>query len=381
MYRTAAARQTRSTRASDGTRHSSSGYPRRRVYNCRGDGPGVVHNLSLELDVKHCLPGRFTLTLFARDSGTRSRPLRVKVRTLCQCPSCSSSSSQSGGDTPTSQAAPPCSDGDNNVVRCGAVQSQVLSPQATLCLRRGVNDVCVPAGNGSGLTHGAACSGRGLCVCGECACRARHELYPQQRFSGQYCQCDNYSCERSDTGMLCGGPQRGRCECGQCVCFPGWSGDACDMSSSMDTCVPSPHAVNSSAGSSGAGSVCSGRGMCVGGMCDCPWPYSGQFCECDNQACPRHQGELCGGPARGQCVCGSCVCNAGSSGTACQHGTGSTGTSSHGEPPASCLDPEVAEGEEVSWPLVCSGRGVCLEGECFCPAPFSGTLCQDCPSC
>ena len=42
-----------------------------------------------------------------------------------------------------------------------------------------------------------------------------------QVVSGDYCECDNFSCDRFN-GELCSGPDHGRCECGQCVCNAEW---------------------------------------------------------------------------------------------------------------------------------------------------------------
>jgi integrin beta 1 len=68
------------------------------------------------------------------------------------------------------------------------------------------------------------CSGRGICVGGFCECDKRFNH--DEVISGQYCQCDNFSCNR-ENGLLCSGPDHGTCSCGVCQCYPGWSGDAC----------------------------------------------------------------------------------------------------------------------------------------------------------
>jgi hypothetical protein len=44
------------------------------------------------------------------------------------------------------------------------------------------------------------CSGHGKCECGVCECDARPN--PQELFYGTYCECDNFSCKRSD-GQVC----------------------------------------------------------------------------------------------------------------------------------------------------------------------------------
>ncbi|RUS88747.1 hypothetical protein EGW08_003464 [Elysia chlorotica] len=277
VYRTAAARSiplNRYTRQAGAAGGQGGGHPTRRVYSCLGDGPRVVHDLLLELDVMRCMARNFTVTVTAIDSRVRSRPLRVQVQSLCDCPGCSSGHA-SDDDTPDTSPSPAVPSPDCDMVdRCGGANvTDILSPQARLCLRRAVNDVCVSEGDASGaIPAGQACSGRGTCVCGECACAPRHELFQSERYSGTRCECDNYSCPYA-SGMMCGGPSRGRCQCGQCVCHADWTGQACEVSLSLEGCQS-------------GGSVCSGRGMCVSGACECPMPYTGQFCECDDQACP-----------------------------------------------------------------------------------------------
>lgn len=62
--------------------------------------------------------------------------------------------------------------------------------------------------------------GHGVCDCGQCLC--------ESGWSGEYCNCST-SAEAcmSEDGALCSG--RGRCECGRCVCsLPGASGDNCE---------------------------------------------------------------------------------------------------------------------------------------------------------
>ena len=39
--------------------------------------------------------------------------------------------------------------------------------------------------------------------------------------SGDYCECDNFSCDRYN-GELCSGPDHGVCQCGKCVCNSEW---------------------------------------------------------------------------------------------------------------------------------------------------------------
>ncbi|XP_014480334.1 PREDICTED: integrin beta-PS-like isoform X1 [Dinoponera quadriceps] len=124
------------------------------------------------------------------------------------------------------------------------------------------------------------CSGHGTCKCGVCNCDRRPNN-PKELFYGKYCQCDNFSCQRSG-GQVCGG--KGRCDCGTCNCDPGWGGETCDCKETNSTCIPP---------SSGNAQICSGRGDCICGSCHChEWNnirYSGQYCE----ECPTCPGQRC----------------------------------------------------------------------------------------
>ena len=115
------------------------------------------------------------------------------------------------------------------------------------------------------------CSGRGSCVCGQCVCADRDN--PEEIISGEFCQCDNYSCER-ENGLLCSGPDQDKCDCGACICEEGWSGPACQCTTSEETCK-APNALN--------GELCSGQGSCVCGRCECEINvgirYSGKYCD------------------------------------------------------------------------------------------------------
>uniref|UniRef100_A0A7N9AXN6 Integrin beta n=1 Tax=Mastacembelus armatus TaxID=205130 RepID=A0A7N9AXN6_9TELE len=107
------------------------------------------------------------------------------------------------------------------------------------------------------------CSNNGDCVCGTCECKKRDN--PEERYSGQYCECDNFNCDRSGN-KLCGG--HGRCECRVCICDPMWTGSACDCSLDNRTCM----ATNKQ--------ICNGRGICECGTCKCTdHKFQGPTCE------------------------------------------------------------------------------------------------------
>ena len=122
------------------------------------------------------------------------------------------------------------------------------------------------------------CSGRGSCECGKCVCEKNESM----NIYGQFCECDDKSCDRSLSGLVCGG--HGRCDCGRCECDAGWTGPACDCLAEVTQCL-SPD-----------GGICSGHGDCVCGQCKrCDDGYSGQFCsECIT--CPDKFSFFCGIP-------------------------------------------------------------------------------------
>ncbi|KAL4624645.1 integrin beta-1-like [Arapaima gigas] len=113
------------------------------------------------------------------------------------------------------------------------------------------------------------CSNNGDCICGSCECKKREN--PEERYSGKYCECDNFNCDRYDN-KLCGG--HGRCECRVCICEANYSGSACDCSKDITPCL----AANKQ--------VCNGRGVCECGTCRCTDPkYQGPTCE-SCRTCP-----------------------------------------------------------------------------------------------
>ncbi|XP_030204517.1 integrin beta-1 isoform X1 [Gadus morhua] len=107
------------------------------------------------------------------------------------------------------------------------------------------------------------CSNNGECVCGACECKKRDNA--DERYSGPFCECDNFNCDRSNS-LLCGG--NGLCICRECICKPNWKGSACDCSLDHSTCMASNK------------QICNGRGTCECGACKCTDPkFQGLTCE------------------------------------------------------------------------------------------------------
>ncbi|XP_030383061.1 integrin beta-nu [Scaptodrosophila lebanonensis] len=103
-------------------------------------------------------------------------------------------------------------------------------------------------------TLSQVCSNRGDCDCGSCIC--------DPGYTGKYCEC--LECEDCDE-------ERADCYCGRCVCKYGWSGTRCNCKESTDGCIGP------------TGEICSGRGSCECGTCQCDDEFFGMFCEIDTK--------------------------------------------------------------------------------------------------
>uniref|UniRef100_A0A8C4N9P7 Integrin beta n=1 Tax=Eptatretus burgeri TaxID=7764 RepID=A0A8C4N9P7_EPTBU len=161
------------------------------------------------------------------------------------------------------------------------------------------------------------------------------------------CSCQGKTDEESSH---CHG--RGRLECGDCFCHPGYFGHSCECED--DVCRLE-----------GQQTMCSGRGDCVCGQCDCFHSVfgriSGVYCECDDFSCLRHNGVICSG--HGECICGECLCMPGWVGPSCDCSSSTEGCQS-------------ADGQ------LCSGHGICKCGRCVCTQPgVFGTTCEKCLTC
>lgn len=76
-------------------------------------------------------------------------------------------------------------------------------------------------------------------------------------------------------GKICGGPNRGICNCGQCICNEKWSGVKCGCTTDQSNCIDP---VN--------GKVCNNRGSCDCGLCRChETQYNGPYCD-ECPTCP-----------------------------------------------------------------------------------------------
>ncbi|XP_028399504.1 integrin beta-2-like isoform X1 [Dendronephthya gigantea] len=120
-------------------------------------------------------------------------------------------------------------------------------------------------------TGSLVCDGNGICDCGVCRCN----LIPGEtvKYYGQFCQCSDFNCDRSNN-MPCGGPERGECKCGKCKCKEGFINTNCgdiDCSKRLPNCL--------TVKDGGVQVNCSGHGSCECGVCKCDPFYQGRHCD------------------------------------------------------------------------------------------------------
>ncbi|NP_001032312.1 integrin beta-3a precursor [Danio rerio] len=217
------------------------------VRSCDGLKIGDMVSFSIEAKLHGC-PKQKSQTFTVKPIGFKDA-LQVTVDFACDC-TCQQNSVP---------ASPYCHEGNGTLEcgtclcdpgrlgsRCECSESEYKPTQ---------QDSCSPS------PEARTCSGRGDCVCGQCACRSSNF----GKVWGPFCECDDFSCPRSK-GQLCSG--NGECFCGSCHCGSGWSGESCDCSTRTDTCMGS------------GGLMCSGRGHCVCGVCNCTQPGAyGSTCD------------------------------------------------------------------------------------------------------
>ena len=288
-------------------------------------------------------------------------------------------------------------------------------------------DRCPPGGYGVDCSqrcpesNGAVCAGRGTCDAGPagdglCTCLAT----PSDGYWGapSCSDCDSLhygdKCTSECPGYTCSG--HGSCSSGMlgdgsCICNTGWTGDICALRcpGSTDTvecggaglCQPDgscictnpnvllPDCIQCVAGKTGptcsescpvnpTGTTCSGHGDCQrDGTCLCAAGYAHSQNPSDQKACQL----LCPGSSAASQCSGNGLCNAatatctcfddstnghweGLSCNVCRSGWSGRVTSST----RGCTKPCPGN-------TPCSGRGLCIEGQCFCNERFCGADC------
>ncbi|CAK9304234.1 unnamed protein product [Gordionus sp. m RMFG-2023] len=253
---------------------------------CEGLKVGDTVTFDVTVTLESCLKGQNIFDLRINPIGI-GEELNIKLESICEC--------DCAAPPQAEYDSPKCSEG-HGTFECGACRchenrfgrncecdssahlmseggiAPSLAP-SPLCLRRKSDprnslfhhysnttspnpdpfDQRFPDEEGDS-DKGPVCSGRGDCVCGVCECWPRDN--PNEIVSGEFCECDNFSCDRYE-GKICGGRGRGTCECGSCACAPGWVGEACQCPSTNASCISSN------------GKLCNGVGVCDCGVCIC----------------------------------------------------------------------------------------------------------------
>ena len=170
--------------------------------------------------------------------------------------------------------------------------------------------------------------------------------------------CDDY---RSNS-PLC--HFNGDLSCGGCECHDGFVGKDCKCDVRDLTGGVKDFNDECRAPWSAQRELCSAHGSCICGNCDCQPGYHGKYCHCLKDKCPEIDGNTCSG--NGICACSNdiqdpdpiCVCQPGFEGNKCQCPTGQE----------RCQNPLTGE--------VCSGKGSCFCGKCYCHSNYDGKYCQ-----
>ncbi|XP_025415221.1 integrin beta-PS isoform X2 [Sipha flava] len=241
--------------------------PLKQTNKCDGLKVGTVVNFQAEIEVTSCPPNRKDWhQIFQIYPVGIDESLTVALDMHCDCPC------ENVGHPGYLEKSPDCHGA--GTIKCGICECDPMhfgrTCECDANNNRHGNDTNKGSSCRANNETEINCSGRGECNCGQCDCHSRTN--PEERVYGQYCECDNFSCDRSG-GALCGG--HGKCDCGKCECNPEWIGASCDC-----------HAINETCIMDGSSEICSGRGICECGQCKCfeenGIRYSGTYC----QKCP-----------------------------------------------------------------------------------------------
>ncbi|KAJ8971763.1 hypothetical protein NQ317_004693, partial [Molorchus minor] len=252
---------------------SSSSCQNPKPNGCSDVHVGQIVNFTATIQPRECSSSSTTKYISIKPEAL-NESLIVEVEILCECP-CSSPSDPTY--SPKSSECNKNGDMECGICKCDSGRfgkncecdsASSISEDVTNCKMDGESEIC----SGGFLGN--------LTVLENANVESVYVMLGQllmKKIYGPFCQCNNYSCKR-ENGVLCSG--KGTCDCGDCKCYAGYIGDACQCPDSNITCV-----------APGSNSICSGFGRCDCGQCKCNVGdgRSGKYCEectrCPAQRC------------------------------------------------------------------------------------------------
>ena len=253
---------------------------------CDGIKRGDEVNFDIQLIANECEEGEKTIIISSANQVNQK--VLINYQTLCGC-SCEDkkvfNSSDCGHQGNLNCGVCECNSGFLGN-KCECSLNQLLANTNSAESGNSVNDTVLIENPCKRSPNDKLCSSQGFCRCGKCQC--------YDGFHGDYCQCGNFECPRSE-GIVCSG--HGKCICGTCICLssvnpvdgdvPGnWIGESCNCLNSTSECLPPPSLASSGSGGSDSGpnagnslGICLGRGTCRCNQCECRQGYEGKFCE------------------------------------------------------------------------------------------------------
>lgn len=235
----------------------SSTCPNKTSNGCSNIHMGDTINFTATVKLLECSPENSNSTIISIKPVGLQESIIIELESLCSC-DCESSDSEhyesnatqctSFGDLTCGICK--CSEGRFGR-NCECDDQNSKSKDIDYCIQKGTTKQCSDAGT---------------CKCGMCVCDKRQN--PYEKYSGTYCECNNFLC--IDNGVVCS--EHGECNCqSECNCHDGWTGKLCECPKSDDLCI-----------SRGSNLVCNGHGTCKCGKCECNVDqnrYYGEYCE------------------------------------------------------------------------------------------------------
>jgi len=198
--------------------------------------------------------------------GQRNSAMQIDITAVCSCENCKK------GNHP---ASPPkndtiCQKKDANAeMICGACKCD--KRKGSLCQCDPTDDL---SNKDACMDGGLECSNHGKCECEVCKC--------ETGFVGNLCECDNTARHCQDRhGRATGVAQCSPDKEVTCTCFEGFKNPPGGTDCSCPTDLKHQDCKDPKSGENST-TLCSGKGECVCGLCECEGEFAGEWCQKDN---------------------------------------------------------------------------------------------------